>query len=133
MIPGARAALLGVLASLALLAGCHRTEPPHATAQDVEEAKQDAQRALAQARVEASKDVKSAAKVTGSHPSEVHEAKVVGGYDVAMVKADGDHKVAIAECLTLQPDRQQACKDEADAGYEKAKTAAKAMRMAKQQ
>lgn len=126
-------AVIGLVVSLVLVAACHRTETPRATPQDVESAKQEAQRAVAQARIEASKDVKSAAKVTGSHPAEVHEAKVAGSYDVAMVKADGDHKVAIAECLTLQAPMQQGCKDKADADYGKAAAAAKAARAAKQQ
>ncbi len=128
-----RSTATGIVVSLALIAACHRTEAPHATAQDVEAAKQEAQRAVTQARIEASKDVKSAAKVTGSHPAEVHEAKIAGSYDVAMVKADGDHKVAIAECLTLQAPMQQGCKDKADADYDKAAAAAKAARAAKQQ
>jgi hypothetical protein len=123
-----------LVAALALLVGCHRAGPPPlATTQDIEAAKQEAQREVAQARAEASKDVKSAAKVTGSHPNEVREAKVTGSYDVAMARADGDHKVAQTQCLAVEAALQQACRDKADQDFEKASAAAKATRLARQQ
>jgi hypothetical protein len=123
--------LAGAVA-LALLAGCHPNKTPQSTAQDVEAAKQEAQREVEQARTEASKGIKSAAKVSGSSRV-VAQAKVEGAYDVAMVKADGDRKVATEKCLTLQASLQQACKDQADAEYETAKATAKATRVARQQ
>jgi hypothetical protein len=123
---------LGMVAALALIAGCHRGKAPQATTQDIEVAQQEAQQEVAQARVEASKDIKSVAKVAGSSSKEVVEAKVTGSYDVAMVKADGDHKIATEKCLTLQVDMQQACKNQADADYETAKASAKATRLARQ-
>jgi hypothetical protein len=123
---------VGGLLGLALIAGCHskNTHPP--TAQDIEAAKQDAQREIAQARAEASKDIKSAEKVSGSGKS-VARAKAEGAYDIAMVKADGDHTVATEKCLTLEVSLQQACKQQADADYESAKAAAKATRVAREQ
>jgi protein involved in sex pheromone biosynthesis len=125
---------LGIVAALVLVTGCHQGNAPQtATAQDIEAAKQEAQREVAQARAEASKDIKSAAKVTGSDSRVITEAKVTGSYDVAMVKADGDHKVATEKCLTLQSDMQQACKTQADADYETAAATAKATRLAKRQ
>jgi hypothetical protein len=119
------------IAALALIAGCHsgKTHPP--TAQDIEAAKQDAEREVEQARAEAAKDIKSAAKISGSSKG-VAQAKAEGAYDIAMVKADGDHKVATEKCLTLQASMQQACKDQADADFETAKATAKASRLARQ-
>jgi hypothetical protein len=124
---------LGALAALAIITGCHQDTAPHATAQDIEAAKQEVQSEVAKARVEASKDIKSAAKVTQSNPRDVLEAKATGKYDVAMVQADGDHTVAIEKCLTLQAAQQPACKQQADAAYETAKGAAKAARLAQRQ
>jgi hypothetical protein len=120
------------LVALALIAGCHshKTQPP--TAQDIEAAKQDVQREVEQARAEAAKDIKSAEKISGSSKG-VAQAKAEGAYDIAMVKADGDHKIATEKCLTLQASLQQACRDQADAEFESAKTAAKAMRVARRQ
>jgi len=50
-----------------------------------------------------------------------------------MIKAEGDHQVATEKCQTLQASMMQACKDQADAEYETAKTTAKATRTARQQ
>jgi hypothetical protein len=124
---------LGTLAALALLGACHPDKAPQATTQDIDAVKQEAQHEVAEAQAEASKDLKSAAKVTGGDSAVVKEAKVTGSYDVAMVKADGDHRIAIEKCLTLQAGMQQVCKVQADADYEAAKTAAKATRLARQQ
>jgi hypothetical protein len=123
---------MGVLA-LAMVAGCEKSRPPQASAQDIEAAKQEAQREVAEAKAEASKDVKSAAKVSGSDSRVVTEAKVTGTYDVAMAKADGDRKIATEQCLTLPADQQKACKDKADADYETTAAAAKATRLARRQ
>ncbi len=126
--------VLTSLAALLLLAGCHQASaPPAVTAADIEAAKQTAQREVDDARAEASKDIKSAAKVSGSDPAVVAEAKVTAKYDVDMAKADGDHKIAAENCLTLQADLQKSCNDKAEADYESAKAAAKASRLAKRQ
>ena len=123
---------LAGVAALALMAGCHshKTQPP--TAQDIDAAKQKAQREVEKARAEATRDVKSAEKIGGSSRG-VQQAKAEGAYDIAMVKAEGDHKVATEKCLTLQASQQQACRDQADADYESAKAAAKAIRVARRQ
>lgn len=123
---------VGGLLALVLIAGCHSKTTPPPTAQDIEAAKQDAQREIAQARAEASKDIKSAEKVSGSGKS-VARAKAEGAYDIAMVKADGDHTIATEKCLTLEVSLQPACKQQADADYESAKVAAKATRVAREQ
>jgi hypothetical protein len=122
--------LFGIVASFALVAGCHQAKaPPQASAQDIEAAKQEAQRQIADAKREAAKDVKSAAKTMGPDSKGVSQAKAIGSYDVAMVAADGNHKIATEKCLTLQPAQQKPCNDQADADY----AAAKDTRLARQQ
>ena len=120
------------MALLPLIVACHH-KPPPTTAQDVEAAKQEAQHAVEQARIEATKDVKSAVKTGGGNPRDVALAKATAAYDVAMIKAEGDHTVATEKCQTLQASMMQACKDEADAQYETATATAKATRTARQQ
>src|SRR5882757_6164552 len=102
--------VLGAVAALALIAGCHPGKAPQPTTQDIGATKQAAQHAVAEARAEASKDVKSAAKVSNSNSRDVIEAKATGAYDIAMMKADGEHTLATEKCLTLQADLQQSCK-----------------------
>jgi hypothetical protein len=120
------------MAALTVLAACH-SKTPQVTAQDVEVAKQEAQHAIEQARIEASKDVKSALKTGGGNPRDVALAKATAAYDVAMIKAEGDHTVATEKCQTLQASMMQACRDQADAQYETAKATAKATRTARMQ
>ncbi len=122
--------LLGM--ALLAVAACHPGKPPpSATPADVEAARQEVAAEVAKAKAEASKDVRSAAKVSGGNSRDVTEAKVVGSYDVAMVQADGEHKIASERCLTQPADVQGACNARADADYEAAKAAAKASRLAK--
>jgi hypothetical protein len=118
---------------LAALSACHRAKSPVATEADVAAAQEDAQKELAQAKTEAKKDLKNAVKLAGADSREVAHAKVTGAFDIAMAQADGAHKVAVEKCMTLDPNAQQACKDQADADYQTAATNAKALRVAQQQ
>lgn len=130
-LPGT--ALMGVLL-LMLVAGCHRKPPePQATQSDVEAAQGEARREVDQARIEAGKDVKSAVKTMGADSKNVGAAKLTGAYDIAMARADGDHKVALEKCLTLPPPQQPSCSAQADLDYATARTNAKASRVPRPQ
>jgi hypothetical protein len=50
-----------------------------------------------------------------------------------MARAEGDHKVATAKCLTLAPALQPPCTAQADRDYDAAKEAAKQARLARRQ
>ena len=121
------------MAALTVIAACHSNKTPQATAQDVEAAKQEAQRQVDEARIEARKDIKSAVKTGGGNPRDIAQAKATAAYDIEMIKAEGDHKVATEKCQTLQASMMQPCKDQADVEYETAKAAAKATRTARRQ
>lgn len=126
-----RAPTASVLVILGVLGGCHQ-KPPVATSADVDAAQHEAQQEIAQAQLEARKDVKSAAKV-GANSREVAVARVTGTFDIAMAHADGDRKVAMEKCMTLEVSAQQSCKDQADIGYQTAAARAKAVRISQQQ
>ena len=104
-------ALMGVLA-LGSLAACNNAKSPDAAARDIAAANDAAANKIADAQRDAQKDMSSDA------------------YNVALAKADGDHKVAIQKCETLQGHDQQVCKDQADADYDAAKANAKAAKVA---
>src|ERR1700735_1148214 len=126
------AALALAIAVAATLCGCHQTKVPVATQSDVAAAQEEARKEVQQARVEARKDVKSAVKVTGETGGDaknVAVARVTGSFDIAMAQAEGDHKVAIVKCMTLDLAAQQPCKDQADAQFQAATAQAKAMRL----
>ncbi len=122
--------LLGATA-FGLMSGCAKHDAA-VTAQDVEAARQEAQKEVSQAREEASKDVRSAMKEHGDH-ADIARAKATADFDVAMAKAEGDHKVALEQCLTLPVAARQPCNDKAEADYEAAKTQAKGLRLARLQ
>jgi hypothetical protein len=50
---------------------------------------------------------------------------------VAVAQADGEHNVAIQQCLALTGEAQKSCKERADAGYDQAKTRANVTRLSK--
>src|ERR1700761_3283042 len=68
-----RTSLVGLVA-LGALGGCHRGKTPVVTEADVAAAQEEAQKELGQARVEAKKDVKSAAKLAGADSREAAQA-----------------------------------------------------------
>jgi hypothetical protein len=105
--------LIGV-ATLGALGACSNAKSPDSAARDIAAADQSASREVAQAQRDQQKDMSADA------------------YNVAVAQADGDHKVALQKCDTLQGHDQQLCKDQADADYEAAKANAKATRVAQQ-
>lgn len=102
------------VAALAVLAGCNNAKSPNTAANDIAAANQSAAAKVADAQRDAQKDMSSDA------------------YNVAVAQADGDHKVALQKCETLQGHDQQVCKDQADADYEAAKANAKAAKASTQ-
>lgn len=103
--------LLGV-ATLVLASGCNNAKSPDAAAKDIEAAQVTASKEVADAKHDEQKDLSSDA------------------YQVAVAKADGDHKVAVEKCEMLQGHDQRVCKDQADADYDAAKANAKATKAA---
>jgi hypothetical protein len=101
-------------ASLAALGACNSAKSPDSAARDIAAADQSAAHEVAQAQRDEQKDMSA------------------DGYNVAVAQADGDHKVALQKCETLQGHEQQLCKDQADADYEAAKANAKATKVAQQ-
>ncbi len=105
--------ILGLTALLAA-AACNNAKSPDKVADNVAAANQSASKEVAKAQREEQKDSSS------------------DSYDVAVARADGDHKVAIQKCDALEGHDQKVCKDQADADYEAAKANAKASKVAGQ-
>jgi hypothetical protein len=108
-----RISWIGV-AALGLLTACNNAKSPDTAAKDLAAADQSAAKEVAQAQHDAQKDMSADA------------------YNVAVAQADGDHKIAIQKCETLQGHDQQVCKDQADAEYDAAKANAKSAKVATQ-
>jgi hypothetical protein len=104
---------LAGVATLMAMAGCNNAKSPDTAARDMAAADRHAAKEVREARREQQKDMS------------------MDAYDVTVAQLDGDHKIAIQQCDTLQGRDQQACKDKADADYEAAKANAKATRVSR--
>jgi len=124
--------MIGILTTV-LVCGCDSAKSPAAVATDVAAARQQASSEVTDARKDAAKNVDSAAANADASSKDLNDVGARAAYDVAVAQADGDHNVAIQQCLALIGEPQKSCKDRADAGYEQAKTHANVTRLSKLQ
>lgn len=110
----AKIQLIGGLAAFLMIGACNNAKSPDAAANDIAAARQTATKEVADARRDQQKDLSSDA------------------YEVAVARADGEHKVAIQKCDVLEGRDQKTCKDQADADYDAAKANAKATKVSQQ-
>ena len=124
--------MIGILTA-ALACGCNSAKSPAAVAIDVAAAQQQASIEVTDARKDAAKNVDSAAANANGSPKDLNDAGAKSAYDVAVAQADGDHNVAIQQCLALTGEAQKSCNERADARLDQAKTHANVTRLAKLQ
>ena len=122
--------MIGILA-MVLACGCNSAKSPAAVATDVAAARQQASTEVTDARKDAAKTIGSATANADSSSKDLNEVGAKSAYDVAVAQADGDHNVAIQQCLALTGEAQKSCKERADAGYDQAKTHANVIRLSK--
>ena len=118
--------LMPVLAIAALaLAGCNQSKSPEDVSKDVAKAEQKANDEVTKSEERAQSALdKSYAKVDGQEIKFNNDA-ARQTYNVAIAKADGDRKVALATCESQSGDAQKACKDQAEADYKAARADAR--------
>jgi hypothetical protein len=116
-----------------LAAGCDKPKSPDAVAHDVAAAEQKASNEVSSSEKDASKDIGNAADKVGDKLTDLNNVAAKDAQNIAIAKADGDRKVALAQCSALAGDAQKKCKDEADADYNAAKANAKADAVAARQ
>jgi len=117
---------LAIAATILLVAGCNRAKSPDDVAKDVAAAEQKASTEVAKSENESSKDLDKAADKVGDDLVKFNNDAAKDAYHIAVAKADGDRKVALANCSASNGDAQKTCKDQADADYNAAKANAKA-------
>jgi len=124
--------MIGILTT-AMACGCNSGKSPAAVATDVAAARQQASTAVTDARKDAAKNIDTAAANADGSSKDRNEVGAKSAYDVAVAQADGDHNVAIQQCLAQTGAAQKSCKERADAGYDQAKTQANVTRLSKLQ
>lgn len=105
------------LMTLVTAAGCNQAKSPSTVENNVAKARSEASNKDAKAL---DKEARTDASATNSMTN--------AAADTSVTEAEGAHKVAIAKCEALSGDRQQACKEQADAALDMAKAKAKAMK-----
>jgi hypothetical protein len=119
--------------TVAVLAGCNDAKSPNAVANDVAAEQQKAAKNVANIRKDASKDNASATDKVDDKSKDLNNVEATGAYDVALARAEGNHKVAREKCTAVSGDAQSKCKDMADADYNAAKANAKALEVSTKQ
>jgi len=112
--------------ALLIIAGCDSAKSPDTVAKDVAAAEQKAAAEVANSEKSAEKDLNKAADKVDDTLVNFNNAAAKDAYNLAVAKADGDRKVAMANCLALGGDAQKTCRDQAEADYGAAKANAKA-------
>lgn len=102
----------------ALLAGCNNAKSPSEVAKDVNSASQSAAERTDKAEEKAAAKVADEQKDVRNEQRDAQHVAAVQAQDVAKAEAEGARKVALAKCEALSGDRQQACKDQANAAYD---------------
>src|ERR1700733_9191067 len=129
-----RIVMTSALALCAVLAaGCDKPKSPDAVAHDVAAAEQKASNEVSSSEKDASKDIGNGADKVGDKLTVLNNVAAKDAQNIAIAKADGDRRVALAKCSALAGDAQKKCKDEADADYNAAKANAKADAVAAKQ
>jgi hypothetical protein len=119
--------------AVAVLAGCNNAKSPDVVASDVAAAQQKAAKNVADVRKDASKDNVSATDKVDDKSKDLNNVEATGAYDVALARAEGNHKVALEKCNAVSGDAQSKCKDMAGADYDAAKANAKASEVSTKQ
>ena len=112
--------------TILMAAGCDSAKSPDTVNKDVAAAVQKATAEVANSEKAAEKDLNKAAEKVDEKLVAFNNAAAQDAYNLAVAKADGDKKVALANCLSLGGDAQKICKDQAEADYGAAKANAKA-------
>ncbi len=115
------------------VAACNNAKSPQAVSKDVAKAEQKASTEVAKSEDSAAKDLGGAAAKVDDKVVAFNNDAAKDAYNLAIAKADGDRKVALANCESASGDAQKTCKDQAEADYTAAKANAKAAAQSEKQ
>jgi hypothetical protein len=119
--------------SIVVVAGCNNAKSPDAVANDIAAAQQKTADNVADVRKEAAKENARAADKVDDKSKDLNNVEAKGAYDIALARAEGNHKVGLEKCNAVSGDARSKCKDMADADYNAAKANAKASEVSNKQ
>ncbi len=115
------------------MAACNNAKSPDTVAKDVAKAEQKATTEVAKSENSATKDLNGAAEKVDDKLVAFNNAAAKDAYNLTIAKADGDRKIALANCESVGGDAQKKCKDQAEADYSAANADAKAAAQSEKQ
>lgn len=115
------------------VAACNNAKSPETVNKDTAKAEQKAANEVAKSEDSAAKDLNGAAGKVDDKLVAFNNAAAKDAYNLAIAKADGDRKIALANCESASGDAQTKCKDQAEADYTAAKADAKAAAQSEKQ
>jgi hypothetical protein len=114
-----------VVAALALT-GCNKSKSPEDVSKDVAKAEQKANNEVTKSEERAQSALDKSYEKINDQEIKFNNDAAHQTYNVAIAKADGNRKVALATCESQSGDAQKACKDQAEADYTTARADARA-------
>jgi len=114
-----------VVAALAL-AACNKAKSPEEVSKDVANAEQKANNEVTKSEERAQSALDKSYQKVNDEEIKFNNDAAHQTYNVAVAKADGNRKVALATCESQSGDAQKACKDQAEADYRTARADARA-------
>lgn len=96
------------------LCGCNKAEPPAKVQQDVAKATDAAADKDAQAADKLASADSTANKEVANAEAKADQRTTDAAGDAVITQAEGDHKVALAQCESLSGQAQKDCKKQAD-------------------
>jgi hypothetical protein len=113
-----------VVASL-VLAGCNKSKSPEDVSRDVAKAEQEAKSEVTKSEERAQSALDKSYEKVNDQEIKFNNDAAHQIYNVAIAKADGNRKVALATCESQSGSAQTACKDQAEADYKTARADAR--------
>ena len=108
------------------LAGCNKSKSPEDVSKDVAKAEQKANNEVAKSEKHALSALDKSYDKVNDQEMKFNNDAARQTYNVAIAKADGNRKVALATCESQSGDAQSVCRDQAEADYKVARAEARA-------
>jgi hypothetical protein len=116
------------LATLCVLNACYQSKSPDQVAKDTAAAQDTANQTTGKAEERAADKIGSAQRVVTDEEAAAAHTRAIEIEKVSDTLAQGDHKVALAQCESLKGESQKACREQADSAFTVAEDKARQVR-----
>jgi long-subunit acyl-CoA synthetase (AMP-forming) len=107
---------------------CYQAKSPDQVAQDTAAAESKADAVTGKAEQRAADKIDSAQAVVSDEKAAAAHTRAIEIEKIADTRAEGNHKVALAQCESLAGEPQKACREQADTAFTTAEDEARQVR-----